>query len=167
MIFRPAKLEDISQIRNIERKYYEGFNCPEDTLKSWIEQLSKNFIVAEENNRIVGFIFFEYLNEVKAVPLIHKIEHKIDGKYVYISEVGICDNKEQILQQLFDKLVEKVKKDNCEKIIWLTGQKHKHDQIESRLLINNKFEKVKNIKDWEAYPNHFVSDHWIWQKSLR
>ena len=103
MIFRSAKLEDIKQIQDIERGYYEGFNCPLETLKDWIKNLPENFIVAEQNKKIIGFIFFEYLNEVKAVPFIHTLEHKKDGKFAYISEVGVLERCNTVLQQLFSR----------------------------------------------------------------
>lgn len=130
--------------------------------------MSENFIVAEENGKIIGFIFFEYLDQIQAIPFVHELMHKRNGKFAYISEVGILDKYRDmgILQQLFKKLVEKARKDNCEKIIWLTGQEHKHDKIEINLLLQNSFTKTKNIQKWEAHPGHFVDDHWIWEKQL-
>jgi len=166
--FRPATIQDIEQIQEIEREYYEGFNCLKETLKNWIQNLSNNFIIAEDNNKIIGFIFFEYLNEIKAIPFIHTLQHNSKGKYVYISEVGISNDSQNsdILQKLFIKLLEKSKKDNCKAVIWLTGSKAKHDKIESQMLINNNFIKKQNIKNWEAYPNHFVNDHYLWIKEI-
>jgi len=166
MIFRQAKLEDIKKIQEIERKYYEGFNCPLKTLEEWIKNLPENFIVAEQNKKIIGFIFFEYLNETKAVPFIHTLEHKKDGRFVYVSEVGVLDRHENVLQQLLDKLIEKAIKDDCKKIIWLTGQKYKHDKLESKILKQNNFTKLKKVFEWEYYPNKFVSDHWLWEKII-
>ena len=165
---RPAKLEDIKQIQEIEKEYYEGFNCPEETLKNWIQNLSENFIVAEENNRIVGFIFFEYLNKIKAIPFVHHFENNKNRKYAYISEVGILDRyiPSEVLQELFNKLLEKAKKDECKSLIWLTGSKSKHDKVESNILLNNNFSKKENIKHWEAYPNFFIDDHYIWLKQI-
>ena len=72
---RPAKLEDIKQIQEIEKEYYGGFNCPKETLKNWIQNLSENFIVAEKNNQVAAFIFFEYLNKIKAIPFVHQLEN--------------------------------------------------------------------------------------------
>lgn len=166
--FRSAKLQDIKQIQQIEKEYYEGFNCPEETLKNWIQNLPDNFIVAEMDNKIVGFVFFEYLSEIKAITFVHKLEHKKDGKFVYISEVGVLNEfqKSDILQKLFDKLVEKSKKDNCKMVIWLTGSKSKHDKIESKILLSNGFTKKQNVKHWEAYPNYFVDNHYIWIKEI-
>ena len=166
--FRSAKLQDIEQIQGIEKEYYGNFNCPEKTLRDWISKLSDNFIVAEQNNKIIGFIFFEYLNKIKAIPFVHKLKHMSNGRYVYISEVGILDEFQHlvVLQKLFDKLTEKTKKDGCKAVIWLTGSKSKHDKLESKILLNNGFKKKENVKHWEAYPNYFVNDHYIWIKSL-
>ena len=166
--FRSAKLQDIKQIQQIEKEYYEGFNCPEDTLKNWIKNLPENFIVAEIDYRIVGFVFFEYLDEIKAIPFIHKLEHNPSGKYVYISEVGILDEfqNSDILQKLLDKIIEKSKKDGCKMVIWLTGSKRKHDKIESKILLANGFIKKQNVKHWEAYRGYFVDDHYIWTKEI-
>jgi N-acetylglutamate synthase-like GNAT family acetyltransferase len=166
--FRVACLDDIKQIQEVEREYYEGFNCSEDILKNWIQNLPDNFIVAEKDDRLVGFIFFEYLNEIRAIPFVHKLEHKIGGKYAYVSEIGILDGLQnsEILQELFDEMIEKCEKDGCEAVVWMTGKKSKHDKIESRLLLDNGFVKGENVKQWEAYPNHFVDDHYIWVKTL-
>jgi len=166
--FRSTNLKDIEQIQKIEKEYYEGFMCPKDILKSWIKELPENFIVAEEDNKIFGFIFFEYLNEIKAIPFVHKLEHKPNGKYVYISEVGISKRSEDsdILQRLFEKVIEKSKNDGCKMIIWLTGFKSKHDKIETNILLNNGFAKKENVKYWEAYPNFFVDDHYLWTKKI-
>ncbi len=164
--FKLVKLQDINQIQQIEKEYYEGFCCPEKILKSWIEQLPENFIVAEKNKRLIGFIFFEYFDKIKAVPFIHEIKHKENGKFAYVSEVGILNGHKHILRQLLKKAMEKSRKAGCKKMLWLTGQKHKHDKIEMDLLLQNNFTKVKNVKRWEAHPNHFVSDHWLWEKQL-
>lgn len=169
VILRKAKLSDIKQIQEIEKEYYEGFSCPEKTLIEWINGSNENFIVAEVNNVIVGFIFFEYLAKISAVPFIHKLEHNLKGKYVYISEIGILNKfrNSDILQKLFDKLFEKSKKDGCNAIIWLTGSKSKHDNIELSILQKNGFEKGENVKHWEAYPCHFLDDHYLWIKPIQ
>ncbi|VVB61064.1 Acetyltransferase (GNAT) family protein [uncultured archaeon] len=168
VILRQAKLRDIEQIQQVEKEYYEGFNCPRKTLELWIEKLPENFIIAEEGDQIIAFIFFEYFNEIKAVPFIHEPEHYADGKYVYISEIGIVDEfrGSDILHKLLDRVIEKSKNDGCKAIIWLTGSKSKHDKIEANILRSNKFTRKKNIKHWEAYPNYFVDDHYIWIKDL-
>ena len=165
---RSAKLKDIKQIQKIEKEYYEGFKCPIEILKNWIGNLNENFMVAEEGKKIIGFIFFEYLNEIKAIPFVHKLEHKKNGKFVYISEIGILNEFQDsnILQQLFNQLLDKAKQDDCKSIIWLTGSKHKHDEIESEILRDNNFIKKENVKNWEAYPNYYVNNHYIWTKQI-
>jgi len=69
-----------------------------------------------------------------------------------------------LMQELFNKLVERSRKDGCKKVIWITGLKHKHDKIESVILLNNNFVRKDNIENWEAHPGHFVDDHYIWVK---
>lgn len=162
--FRSATTKDIKQIQQIEKEYYEGFSCPKEVLKSWIKKLPKNFIVAEENGNIMGFIFFEYFNEIRIPPFVHRLENRTNGEIAYVSEIAALDKFKNILQKLFNELVNEVKKNKCKKIIWLTGCKSRHDKTETNLLLKNNFTKNKNIKNWEAYPNHFVSDHWIWEK---
>lgn len=165
---RTAKLDDIEQIQKIEKEYYEGFNCPEETLINWIQNLSENFIVLEDDHKVIAFIFFEYLNKIKAIPFVHQSVNKKNGKYAYVSDVGISDKyaNTEVLQKLFDKLVEKARKDGCKMLIWLTGSKNKHDEIESNILAKNGFSKKNNIKSWEAHPNFFVDDHYIWTKPI-
>jgi len=51
-------------------------------------------------------------------------------------------------------------------VIWLTGSKNKHDKIEAKLLLGNAFKKKETVKHWEAYPNYFVDDHYIWIKEI-
>lgn len=164
--FRSATIKDIKQIQQVEKEYYENFNCSKKVLKLWIEKLPENFIIAEQNRKIIGFIFFEYLDRIKALPFIHKPENKKSGKFAYVSEVAVLDKFECILQKLYIALINEAKKNKCKKIIWLTGRKKKHDKIEIGLLSQNGFIKNKNIKRWEAYPNCFVSDHWIWEKQI-
>jgi hypothetical protein len=166
--FRNARAGDIFQIMEIEKEYYEGYSCPENIIRDWIKNLSKNFIIAELENMIVGFIFFEYTNEFKAFPFVHNLLHKKGAKYVYVSDIGILNEfkNSDVLQKLFSELIKRSKKDKCKSIIWITGTKLSHDKIESKLLFNNNFVKEDKIMNWEAYPNHFVNDHYIWTREL-
>jgi hypothetical protein len=166
---RPAKMQDVADIQAIEKQYYEGFSCPEATIKHWIENLPENFFVAVSDNRVVAFLFFEYLHEIKAIPFVHEIEHSEDGKYVYVSEVGILDEfiESDILQTLFEAMKRKATSANCEGIVWLTGSKSKHDQIEKSILAGNSFVKKESVQNWEAYPNHHVNDHYIWYSDIQ
>ncbi len=165
---RQARPQDIEQIHQMERDYYEGFTCPQEMLNSWIRALPENFIVAEENGRMAGFVFFEYLDEIKALSFVHESEHKKNGRFVYVSDVGIDDEfkNTDVLQKLFDKLIEKSKNDGCKTVVWLTGSKSAHDRIESKFLEKNGFTKHENVKRWEAYPGLFVDDHFIWTKEI-
>ena len=169
MRIRPAKIQDIKAIQEIEQQYYEGFSCPTDVLEKWIQNSTGNFLVAEDsNNRVVAFLFFEYLDEIRAIPFIHEPTHSENDKYAYISEVGVLDRylKSEILQTLFDSMKRKTTLDDCHGIVWLTGSKRKHDQTEQNILADNSFVKQEQIKDWEAYPNHHVNDHYLWYKNI-
>ncbi len=165
---RHAGAQDIEQIRQIERDYYEGLTCPQEMLNSWIRALPENFIVAEENAGLIGFIFFEYLERIKAIPFVHKLEHKKNGVYVYVSEMGIADEYQDsdVLQKLFDKLVEKSKNDGCKTVVWVTGSMSKHDKLELEILVKNGFSKKEQARHWESYPGSFVDDHFIWTKEI-
>ena len=163
---RPASLNDIEQIQHIEKEYYEGYSCPEDTLKSWISQHSESFFIAEKDGKLVGFLFFEYLNQPEALPFVHELRHNAGGKYCYVSEIGVIGWDKGVAQQLFDAMLEKAKQDGCEKIIWLTGIEMMHDKMELELLENNGFKQTTTVSKWEAFPDHFVSDHSIWDKSI-
>ncbi|MBM3304077.1 MAG: GNAT family N-acetyltransferase [Candidatus Aenigmarchaeota archaeon] len=165
---RSAKLQDIRQIQKVEKEYYEGFSCPEETLSNWIMGLSENFLVAEEGGRIVGFIFFECVNEAAALPFVHKLEHDPEGKFVYVSEVGVLDEfrGSDVLQRLFDRMVQPAEARGRSAVVWVTGEKGKHDRTEKMLLLANGFKKRENVKHWEAFPGFFVDDHWIWVKGI-
>lgn len=166
---RSAELQDIRSILKIGEKFYEGSCCPEETSRQWIAGLPKNFIVAEDDDdKIVGFAFFEYFDKIKTVPFVHQLEHDKNGKYVYVSDIGILDEFQDsgVLQMLFRELVNKAKSDGCGTVIWLTGSSGKHDKIELEILQNNNFTKRQKVKNWEAYPDYFVDDHAIWTKRI-
>jgi N-acetylglutamate synthase-like GNAT family acetyltransferase len=165
MNIRNARKKDIPSIQAIEKEYYEGFTCPKNILDQWIEQLPEHFLIAEEDKKIVGFLFFEYFDKIKTVPFIHEIAHQKNGKYAYVSEVGILKN-ENALQSLVERMMGKAQNDGCKKILWLTGSKSRHDQCELKILQKFGFQKVKIINRWECYPQHFVSDHWLWEKII-
>ncbi len=169
MHLRSAELQDIGSLLKIEEEFYEGSCCPEKTLRQWIVGLPQNFIVAEERGRIVGFVFFEYFDKIKTVPFVHQLEHDKNGKYVYVSDIGILDEFQGsgVLQMLFRELVNRAKGDGCRTVLWLTGSIGKHDKIELELLQKNKFTKRQKVKNWEAYPNCFVNDHAIWTKRIQ
>ena len=164
---RQASLQDIPQIQAVEREYYDGFSCPEDILSDWIMGSPENFLVAEDGGRVVGFLFFEYLNEARALPFVHKLEGQ-KGAYAYVSEVGVLDEFQDsdVLQRLFEKMAGKSGFHHCKAIVWLTGSKSRHDRLEKMLLLKNGFRKKENASHWEAFPGFFVDDHWIWAKEI-
>lgn len=168
MQFRRASIIDISHIQAVEKEFY-GFTLPTAVLRDWIENLGENFIVAEEGGRLVGCIFWEKLEEINAIPYLHSVEdyHKPEGEYFYISEVGILNQNLDLLQQLFDKVMESAKKGKIKSIIWLTGvDKEGHNAVERALLDRNGFEKTKHVKRWEYAPGKFSADHWLFVKEL-
>lgn len=84
-----------------------------------------------------------------------------------MSEVGVLDEYgADLMQTLFRKVVKKAKQDGVKFAVWLTGGKSKHDKIELEVLKREGFERKEQVQNWEAYPSHFVSDHWVWMKKL-
>lgn len=163
MQIREATLNDTEGIQLVEKDYYEGFSCDEHTLKSWIK--TGNFFVAEENNEIIGFIYFEFLDNVLALPFVHK-PITGEGKYVYVSEIGVINKDIKLMQKLFDFMLKIVKEKDCRAVVWVTGGKSKHDMLELEIIKNNHFIKKEKVTNWECYPGKFVSDHWIYLKEI-
>lgn len=163
---RSAKIIDLGRIQEIEKMYYEGFCCSDEILEKWINSSPDNFFVTEDENKIVGFIFFEYINELQTLAFIHDTI-RAKGRFAYISDIGICDTKNGVGQKLFEVVLKKARANNCEMIIWVTGEKRKHDKIEREILFQNGFSEKEKISHWEAYPGHFVDDHSIWIKKLK
>jgi len=157
-MIRKASLEDIDKIRRLERDYYNDHSISERILVKWIK--NGNFFVIEEDSIIVGSIYFEFLDEIKDLPWEHDPIGAESGKYIYISEIAV-DSKERI-PILFEKVSKAAK--GCEGIIWITGEKSKHDQIEQEFLKKNKFKKYKHVTYWEITPDNFVNDHNLYLK---
>lgn len=168
--FRRAKIEDIKSIQEIEKEYCEGFSLNENILKGWIEKLADNFILAEDKEgRILGFIFAEYLRKPSALPFLHDVSktHVQYGVYLYVTEIGISDKMGvDLMKDLFKKVVDKAREDKVKFAIWLTGGKGKHDKKELEVLKREGFKKKELVKNWEAYPGFFVSDHSLWIKNI-
>jgi len=93
ILFRQPKLKDESQIHEISEEFYKGYETTKDVLRGWIKDLPKQFIVVEINGKIEGCVFWEYLEEIKAIPYFHKSEdyNSPKGKYAYVSEIVIAD----------------------------------------------------------------------------
>jgi len=166
MKIRKAQQRDFKNIQTIEKEYYQGYSCPEIVLRNWIKSGRANFLVAEDTSeKLSAFLFLEAIKAVKSLPFIHKSQNK-SGEYLYASEIGILNKytRTNLLNDLFKKLL----KQNKEKkgVVWVTGGKSKHDKVELRLLKKEGFKRLKRIARWEAYPNYFVNNHWIWFKRL-
>jgi len=155
-MIRTASLVDIDNIKKLELNKYRTIS--ERILVKWIK--NGNFFVMEEDEKIVGSIYFEFLDEIKDLPWEHDPISVESGKYIYISEIAV-DSKERF-PILFDEVLEAAK--DCEGIIWLTGEKSRHYQIEQEFLKKNKFKKHIDVKDWECAPGRFISDHSLYIK---
>ena len=161
-MIRKANVSDSKQIIELEKEYYEGYSTSEGVLAKWIE--NGNFFVMEENYKILGSIYFEFLNEIKDLPWYHEPIKGL-GKYVYISEIAI-DSKDKI-PILFSEVLKVAEGNDCEAIIWLTGEKSNHDKIEQGFLKANGFKITKKVENWECVPEYFVHDHSLWVKTLK
>jgi hypothetical protein len=160
-MIRKAKTGDIKDIIELEKKYYDGYSVSEGLLLKWIE--NGNFYIAEENSKIIGSIYFEFLDEIKDLPWHHEPIVGL-GKYIYISEIAVESG--EMVSVLFAEVLKSAKKNDCEGIVWLTGIKLNHDKIEKAFLKSNGFEKYKDVKNWECSPNYFIDDHSLWIKNL-
>jgi len=161
-MIRKANVSDSKQIIELEKEYYEGYSISEEVLTRWIE--NGNFFVIEENSKIVGSIYFEFLNEIKDLPWYHEPIKGL-GKYAYISEIAV-DSKDRI-PLLFSEVLRVAKANNYEAVIWLTGEKSNHDKIEQSFLKSNGFKISKRVENWECAPGYFVHDHSLWLKKLK
>lgn len=169
MKFRKALISDIPQIQAIEKDFYNGFKLPEAVLRDWIENLDDHFIVAEDQGKLVGCIFWEQLGKIRAIPYFHRTKdfHQSAGKYGYLSEVGVLNQDADLLQKLFDMVIEAGKKKKIEGIIWVTGMDEDgHDAMERGLIEKNGFDKLKPVGRWEYAPGKFSEAHWIFLKIL-
>ena len=162
-MIQQAKISDIKQIQELEKMYYDGYFISESILAQWIK--NRYFFLIEEDSKIVGSIYFEFLDEIKDLPWEHPSIKNKTGKYVYISEISI-DFPERI-NELFAKIVKTAKDANCAAIIWLTGEKAKHDRIEQKFLEQNGFKVYKKVDNWECSPKYFIHDHSLWIKELK
>lgn len=168
MEIRKIKETDLRKIGGIDRDFYEGYQTPFEVLANWVEIFPEGFIVAEENNDIVAYIFVELFGKIKAVPFIHdaKITHSQKGKYLYVSGFGVRNGFEKAGEILMEHIIEFAKSKKCRAIIWVTGEKMKHDIYEKQLIEKFGFIKKQIIEKWESHPNRFVSDHAVWIKNL-
>lgn len=78
-----------------------------------------------------------------------------------------------MLKKIWQKIKRKLREKEInsyakgEGILWLTGFQSKHDQIEKNILINNSFIQKESVKNWEAYPGHYVDDHNMWYLDIK
>jgi N-acetylglutamate synthase-like GNAT family acetyltransferase len=162
MMLRKANTNDVDRIVELEKDYYDGYSISKNVLAEWIR--TGRYYVVEKDGEIVGSIYFEFLKEIKSLPWEHEA---VDEKpnYVYISEIAI--KSEDVLQELFSKVLESAQQRSVKSILWLTGEKSKHDRIEQKFLKSNNFVKKERVENWEYAPGYFISDHSIWELELK
>jgi len=160
-MLRKANPNDVDKIVELEKDYYDGYSISKNILAKWIK--SGRYYVVERGGAVVGSIYFEFLKKIKDLPWEHEA---VDEKpnYIYISEIAV--KSENILKELFSKVLEVAQEQNVKAILWLTGEKAKHDQIEQRFLKSNGFKLKQHVDEWECAPDYFINDHNIWIKGL-
>jgi N-acetylglutamate synthase-like GNAT family acetyltransferase len=160
-MLRKANPNDVDKIVELEKNYYDGYSISKNILAKWIR--TGRYYVVERGGVVIGSIYFEFLKEIKGLPWEHEA---VDEKpnYVYISEIAV--KSEEILKELFSKVMEVAREQNVKAILWLTGEKAKHDKIEQRFLKSNGFKVKQHVDEWECAPGYFISDHNIWIKGL-
>jgi UDP:flavonoid glycosyltransferase YjiC (YdhE family) len=160
-MLREANTNDVDKIIELEKDYYDGYSISKNVLENWIR--TGRYYVVEKDGMIVGSIYFEFLQEIKDLPWEHETVDE-EPNYIYISEIAI--KSEDVLQELFSKVLEAAQEHNVKAILWLTGEKSKHDQIEQRFLKLNGFILEKHVDRWECAPGYFIDDHNIWIKKI-
>ena len=174
IIFRHPKPKDLGAVHKVAQEYYQGFEISKEVLTGWIKDLPKQFIIIEIKGEIAGCIFWEYLNEIKAIPYFHKVKNfnQSKGKYAYISEIVIADKYKNkgIMWLLYGAMGISLKKE-CQGIIWVTGEprlthRFPHVEAEQTILKIDGFKLVKRAKNWEYAPENYVSDHNIYFKKI-
>ncbi|TRZ55056.1 hypothetical protein D4Q76_01215 [archaeon] len=168
MYIRKIRETELHKISEIDRDFYEGYETPSEVPQNWFHNFPEGFFVAEEAGNIFAYIFVEMFEKIKAVPFIHdaKTTHTENGKYIYVSGFGIKNGFEKVENFLLEEIIKFGSSKNCKAIVWVTGEKMKHDIYEKHLIERYGFIKKENIEKWESHPNHFVSDHNIWIKEL-
>lgn len=168
MKVRKIRESELQKILDIDRDFYEGYSTPLEVLTNWCNIFPDGFLAAEEDGVIVGYVFVELFDKVNAVPFIHdaKTTHAKNGKCLYVSGFGVKDGYEKDSEALLQEIVKLAKSKNCKAIVWVAGERMKHDVFERNLIEKHGFIKKERIKKWESHPNRFVSDHFIWVKFL-
>ena len=89
--FRNPSIKDVKPIHLIAQEFYQGYETNETILTDWITNSPKQFVVVEIDEKIEGCIFWEYLDEIKALPYFHKTQdfNSPQSRYAYVSEIVI------------------------------------------------------------------------------
>ena len=159
IMLRKANPNDIDKIVELEKDYYDGYSISKNILENWIR--TGRYHVVEKDGIVIGSIYFEFLQEIKDLPWEHNAVDE-EPNYVYISEIAV--RSEDVLQELFSKVLEVAQEHSTKAILWLTGEKSKHDHIEQRFLKSNGFKLKQHVEKWDCAPGYFLDDHNIWIK---
>jgi len=162
-MIRKANPNDVDKIIEIEKGYYDGYSISKNILTEWIRTGRYYVIENEKDGIVIGSIYFEFLKEIRDLPWEHKTVDE-EPNYVYISEIAV--KSEDVLHELFSKVLEAARERNAKSILWLTGEKSKHDKIEQGFLKSSGFKLKQHVKKWEYAPGYFISDHNIWELKL-
>jgi len=170
MKIRIAKEEDIGELHKIDKEYY-GSETPLKILKNWFDTFPEGFLIAEDKGKIIAYIFVELLDKHKVISFIHdaKNTHIDNGKYMNVSGLGVSDEYKNTDtgKKLLEAIFKLAKSKKCKQILFITGESENgHDKYERDLISKENFIKEKHIEKWEANPNYFVTDHWMWIKNL-
>lgn len=158
-MIRRALTHDIPKLFEIEKRHYKEFAVPESVLFEWVQ--TGNVFVVAEGLEIFGFVFYEFLSKIVALPRVHSPLHQENKNYVYISEI-VADSQ-QALQELFEVLMKAARINRCQGIIWLASNRTP-DIVD--FLAQNKFKKHEHAKNWERLPGIFVDDFYVWVREL-
>ena len=135
MIIREAKKSDISEIHNLGKDVRE-FSTTDEVVTFWPKYILQNciesrtdfLIVAEENNKIIGFTIVNYN------PIFKKAV--IENLYVHSNYRG-----RRIGYKLLNSAIERLKKTGCEYVCALTETTN---EKVIKLLLEIDFNKGKN-----------------------
>jgi hypothetical protein len=119
MDIRKADSNDVDKIVGLEKDYYDGYSVSKNILTKWI-RTGQYYVVEERNGVVVGSIYFEFLEKIRALPFEHE---PVDEKpnHVYVSEVAV--KSEDVFQELFSKVLEAAGERHAKSILWLTGDR--------------------------------------------
>ena len=173
MKIRLVNEKDFEKLQEIDKEYYDGWKSPIKILKNWFETFPKGFFAAEDEDRIIAYIFVELLKKYTIVPFMHDAKTLYDpnGKYMNVSGLGVLSKYKDtdVGEKLGEKIIELAKSKGCKQILFIIGEEAGiggHDSYERGMASKLGFVKEKHIEKWEIEPDYFVADHWMWIKVM-